>query len=387
MCYKCDNTTLPIFNIVPPEVDTAEPWEPKGVAVKHRKKSDEKLMVPKPRLIMQNIRYVSSCVHRNTAIDCGNNLWEWGAISKARLEDGSYSDDIPQNIKFTPQKIMEQVLSVGCGAWHMLCITNDKKLWSLGKNEFGQLGIGSLQKQVSPTFVMDGVQYVCANEYQSFAIREDHTLWGWGDNEFGTLLGSEEYYCQPKLLMDSVTYVSCGNQITAAIKRDGTLWAWGNNMRGTIFTQPQYRYCPPTPLMDEIASVSLPASENCDYGLAITKSGDLYLFGGTKYGSLMNKQFRKQTERAPIKLASNISEAYAGNDFILMKDYWGRLFSLGRNDLGQCGNGKSSSFLKKTELIMGHTLQAAVGHHHGIGLQENGNLWIWGGDYGVLVEF
>lgn len=36
-----------------------------------------------------------------------------------------------------------------------------------------------------------------------------------------------------------------------------------------------------------------------------------------------------------------------GNSDYAMRDYWGRLFSLGRNDLGQCGNGKSSSFLKK----------------------------------------
>ena len=33
---------------------------------------------------------------------------------------------------------------------------------------------------------------------------------------------------------------------------------------------------------------------------------------------------------------------------------------------------------------MTHTYQAAPGYAHGMGLQTNGNLWIWGGDYGML---
>lgn len=344
------------------------------------------VLIPRPYLIMQDIQSISACIHRNAAIDRNFNLWTWGAASMAQTDDGLYSNDIPQDIEAAPKKIMENALMVSCGGWHTLCITRDKKLWAWGENEFGQLGTGDLKKREAPTLIMDDVLFVCANEYQSFAITEDKTLWGWGDNESGTLFGKEKCYQTPRVLMDSVSSVSCGNEILAVVKQDRTLWAWGNNTQKTIFTEAQYQKVLPSKIMEKIDSLSLPVSENSDFGLAVSMNADLYLFGGTQYGSMINTQIRKAPGGNPIKVMCGVSNAYAGNDFIFIKDQRERLFSLGRNDLGQCGNGKSTLALKKPELIMTHVLQAACGHHHGMGLQTNGDLWIWGGDYGMLNQ-
>lgn len=383
MAFVCNESTPPRFELPFTEKDKASTYKPAGLYVRQPKSAGEQVRRPIPYRVMQNVSRISACVHQNAAIDFNHTLWTWGARSMAQIEDGVYSIDTPQDVEFRPQRSMEDALLVRCGAWHTLCITRDKKLWAWGSNEFGQLGVGDLRDRAYPTFVMDCVEAVCANEYQTFAVKEDHTLWGWGENAFGTLLDNADCSPTPKLLMDSVADISCGAHIVAAIKQDGTLWAWGDNMRHTIFTQAQYRQSPPSFLMEGIDKVVLSVSENCDYGLAITKSGDLYCFGGSPYGSIINTQIRKQQGAMPIKLMRGISNAYVGNDFIYTLDQYGRLFSFGRNDLGQCGNGKSSAPFKKPTFVMSHVLEAAAGHCHGMGLQDNGDLWIWGGDYGL----
>lgn len=386
MYFEYNESTMPIFDITFDEKGKASTYKPAGLYVRPSKSAGAQSYMPIPYRVMQNVSSISVCIHQNAAIDFNNTLWTWGARFMAQIEGGAYSNDVPQDVEFRPQRVLENALMVSCGAWHTLCITKDKKLWAWGSNDFGQLGVGDFSKREYPTFVMDCVESVCANEYQTFAIKEDHTLWGWGDNEFGTMLDDAECSPTPKLLMDSVVDISCGSHIVAAIKQDGTLWAWGNNIRHTIFTQAQYRQCPPSFLMEGIDKVVLPVSENCDFGLAITKSGDLYCFGGSKFGSIINTQIRKQQGAMPIKLIRGISNAYVGNDFIYILDKYGRLLSFGRNDLGQCGNGKSSSPLKKPNFVMSHVLEAAAGHCHGMGLQDNGDLWIWGGDYGNYIE-
>jgi alpha-tubulin suppressor-like RCC1 family protein len=82
----------------------------------------------------------------------------------------------------------------------------------------------------------------------------------------------------------------------------------------------------------------------------------------------------------------NVKNAYIGRafSFVLLND--GRLYSFGDNFAGQCGTGKDSGKIIKPRLIMNHVIEAAAGHIHGIALQSNGDLWIWGGDYGISVD-
>lgn len=379
MCFSCDNTISPLFSPAPPENPADNSWIPAGTNKKARKPA---FLTPRPYRILENICAVSACIHRNAAIDRDHILWCWGADSIA-YKCGAFSNDFPQNPQRTPQRVMEQVLSVCCGGWHTLCITHDKKLWAWGENEYGQLGLGDTKKRVTPTFVMDGVESVCANEYQSFAIREDHTLWGWGSNESGTLFDSFKTLCTPKLLMENVIRISCGSSTAAALRPDGTLWAWGRNANNIIFTKPRYHFYQPVLLMAGVTDMSFSASECSEYGLAIAENGDLYCLGDLTYQSQRTAILRKEQKNMPLKLINNISAAYAGNGFMLAKDAYGRLFALGRNELGQCGTGTSTGVIRKPALIMAHAKQAASGYFHGMGLQENGDLWIWGGDYGL----
>ena len=306
MNLGCNNIIHPLFELTPYEAFQDNFWVPKGAS---KKTSNSKILIPRPYRILRDIRKISTCIHHNAAIDNNAVLWEWGADSMAQM-DGVYSNDFPQNVQRLPQRSMENVLNVCCGGWHTLCITKDKKLWSWGNNEYGQLGLGDYLRRDHPAFIMDGVDFIFASEFQSFAIREDHTLWGWGNNESKMLLEESECCCTPKILMDNVDKISCGSHVIAAVRQDGTLWAWGTNTNNIIFTKPQHHFCPPLLLMTGVIDISFPASENSEYGLVIAENGDLYCLGNLTYQSQRTIKLSKEQKNMPLKLMNNIFSAY-----------------------------------------------------------------------------
>ena len=85
----------------------------------------------------------------------------------------------------------------------------------------------------------------------------------------------------------------------------------------------------------------------------------------------------------PVKIMEGVSSASAGNRFCYVVLNDGRLYSIGDNGLGQCGNGKSTGLVKKPYLVMECVKEAKAGHVHGIALQTNGDVWIWGCEYGI----
>ena len=337
-------------------------------------------LYPKLYRIMTGIRAISSCVHNNAVIDSQNVLWSWGARTMAQMENGFFSEEIPQDVTYVPQKVMENVRSVAAGAWNTMCITMDNKLWGWGENEYGELGLGDNWPRQQPTFIMDDVEYVFANSYQTFILKSDQSLWGWGDNNYGTLLTAEKVCCSPVHLMDHVKDVSSNLETVYVVTGDGTLWGWGSFNAGMIFTAKRSRFCDPIKIMSHISRVWTSFCESSN-GFVLTENNELYTLGDVGAGSLL--PYTVSRGNKPIKVMTQVADVAAGKDFTFVRLQDGRLFAHGDNGLGQCGTGRSTSKLTKPTLVMTHTMAAAAGYFHGMGLQENGDLWIWGGDYGL----
>lgn len=379
--------TTALFHIAPQALEKSQKYMlPKGASRSTAPLTERTpgMLTPRAYRILKNIRSVSTCIHRNAAIDHNDCLWTWGARSMAKTENGAFSNDLPQDVVYVPQKRMNHVAAVSTGAWHTMCITKDSCLWGWGENECGQLGLGDFQSRPEPTFIMDHVAFVFANETQTFVIKTDQSLWGWGSNENGTLLDAPTYCYTPVCLMQSVQKMCAGPAVAMAICENKTLWAWGRNTHGTIFTKPPYQQYLPTMLMEGVRNIVIPTSEDNGHAFLITEAGDLFSIGiSDNCGAMTTWKLRKTIGQTPIKVLEKVKSVYAGNHFtyILLAD--DRLFAIGANGLGQCGTGTSTNDIKVPKLILSHTTCAAAGHYHGMGLQQNGDLWIWGGDYGL----
>ncbi len=125
--------------------------------------------------------------------------------------------------------------------YHTAAIKNDGTLWTWGRNNHGQLGIGSPGARENPTVVDagSGLHWVSVStgDYHTVAIKNDGTLWAWGWNNHGQL-GNDSTTDENSPIKIGVASnwvsVSGGDFFSIAINENDQLWAWGDNEYGQV---------------------------------------------------------------------------------------------------------------------------------------------------------
>ncbi|MCX5784055.1 MAG: hypothetical protein NTX59_00010 [Elusimicrobia bacterium] len=232
---------------------------------------------------------VSGGAYHSLAVRTGGFLKSWGGNSYGQLGNGNIADQPNQP---TPVGLGKSWVSVACGEFHTLAVTQSGTLWAWGANSTGQLGIDSLTDQ--STIKQVGADFdwwsVSGGDYHSLAIKTDGTLWAWGYNNHGQLgLGntdivpSNEHPVQVGASTDWVS-VSGGGSHTLAIKADGTLWAWGYNNHGQLGSGDTTQQTVPTKVGTDTDWASV--SGGGSHTLAIKTDGTLWAWGFNNFGQL-----------------------------------------------------------------------------------------------------
>ena len=116
------------------------------------------------------------------------------------------------------------------------------KLWSCGRNNYGQLGLGDTIDRNYPTFIennnMNNIKQLAGGSSHSFALDEDGNLWAWGRNGFGQLglgFASTRELTPIKVNISNIKQIiqTFGN-FSVVLKNDGTVWTWGSNHYGQL---------------------------------------------------------------------------------------------------------------------------------------------------------
>jgi len=142
-----------------------------------------------PVYIMSNVISVSAGENHSLAIQEDGSLWVWGSNEFGQFGDGthSYFDEFYPY----PTRVMENVAAVSAGRFHTIAILADGSVWSWGSNNHGELGIGMEAVfwtfEPAPTKVMDNAASIAAGSGFSLALNPKGEVWGWGFNEFGQL--------------------------------------------------------------------------------------------------------------------------------------------------------------------------------------------------------
>ena len=133
---------------------------------------------------------------------------------------------------------------------------------------------------------------------------------------------------------------------------------------------------PPLPTPKPLFSA---LSAGGSYSLAINAAGELYTWGRNNYGQLGDGTTTHQNSLKKIGNATNWAKVAVGNQHSLAINTAGQLYAWGRNNYGQLGDGTTThqNSLKKIGNAT-NWVKIAVGDQHSLAINTAGELYAWG---------
>ncbi|XP_043917383.1 probable E3 ubiquitin-protein ligase HERC4 isoform X4 [Protopterus annectens] len=193
------------------------------------------------------------------------------------------------------------IIQIACGRHHSLALSQDGKLFSWGSNTFGQLGITKETASLSSPHhlvSLEGIPLaqISAGGAHSVAVSLSGTVFTWGRNNAGQLgLGSTEDECSPNIVKSleskKTIFVSCGEEHTAILTKDGMVFTFGAGGYGQLGHNSSRNELKPR-LVAELLGVQV-SQIACGWYHTIAyvcTTGNLYMFGCGLQGQLGNRK-------------------------------------------------------------------------------------------------
>jgi alpha-tubulin suppressor-like RCC1 family protein len=262
----------------------------------------------------------------------------------------------------------------------------DGTLWLWGLGSYGGLGQNSVINRSSPVQVGATTNWSDQIAVQSavLAIKTDGTLWAWGENGGGQLG-----------LNDTGTYRSSPVQVGTntnwskvkgflAIKTDGTLWAWGSNSNGQLGLNDTVARSSPTQV-----GTGTNWSDTNGYNLAIKTDGTLWAWGRGDLGQLgLNISGAGANRSSPTQVGTDTNWSKLDVGFGLAIKTDGTLWAWGSNNNGQLG--LNDSIGRSSPVQVGTATNWNItgnGQQFISAIKTDGTLWSWGrNDRGELAQ-
>jgi alpha-tubulin suppressor-like RCC1 family protein len=391
------------------------------------------------KLVACNFTQVSTALAQSAG---GCSLAGWG-----QGVDGEFGNSPAVNRSSVVQaSSLNSIQSVTGGDFHTLAIASDSTLWAWGTNWAGEIGPGAVggqyntpSKVVGPGGVglLTGIVQVAAENSTSIALRGDGTVWTWGRNDYGQLgngsvvnSGSPVEVCAPGTAYNTQVPVGCGGayltgvvKISAAghmafaVKADGTAYSWGANWDNLLgigkssaancWGTPTYA-CEPIPvqlcavgqsapcganMLKNVASISVGQSTT----YAILGTGTVVSWGEDAYGELGNGTscggypcMGAGGTTVAVANLTNVVSVAGGGDQAVAVEANGTVWTWGTDGYGELGDGANcvpDGFgycttvpreSPRTIASLTNAVQAAAGGQTTAVLKSDGTVWAWG---------
>ncbi|MFH1230569.1 MAG: hypothetical protein V1709_03640 [Planctomycetota bacterium] len=279
-------------------------------------------------------------------------------------------------------------------------IKADGTLRAWGRNDFGQLGDGTIVNKNVPTRIT-GANWsaIASAQIYTIALKSDGTLWAWGANRYGQLGDGTivNKNVPTQITGTNWSAIATGNCHTVALKNDGTLWAWGTNQYGQLGDGTIVNKNVPTQITGTNWSVI--ATGNY-HAVALKTDGTRWAWGRNDVGQLgdgtnIDKNVPIQitgTNWSAIAIGGNFTSglrlegslgltpflvAIGGNFTIGLKTD-GTLWTWGNNNNGQLGDGTNIDKNVPTQITGTNWASIVCGAYNTIALKTDGTLWAWG---------
>lgn len=254
-------------------------------------------------------------------------------------------------------------------------IDEDGFLWGMGRNDFGQLGLGDQIERYCFEKICDVRFKIVSRSYtRTFAIDEMGYLWACGKNNNGLLgFGNSQNVLsieKNNSLDIRFTFVKTGGNHTIALDENGFLWGVGNNNFGQLG-------------LDEINSVDtfmkiseeifIAVSCGSNHTIAIDKNGFLWGCGCNNYGQLGFDSNRNKNLLQKISTLRYTS-VFCSDEKTFVIDTNGNLFVCGYSDSLHLWF-LNKNVTKLTQISKLKFSNISYGYYHAVGIDADGHAW------------
>jgi len=291
--------------------------------------------------------------HSSFALLQDGTVWSVGGNNYAQLGDGTRTD------RSTWERVSgaSGVVQLSAANETVFGLLPDGTVVGWGSNFAGVLGTGhksdvSWVGSAQPVAGLSDIVQIGSGTQQAFFLRGDGTVWATGRNTFSAALGNTSVGDQSAApvqvgTLTDITLIAGSHQGGYALKSDGTVWAWGSNYAGVMG--------------DGTTPVPPPWSP-----------------GAPVYASATPAQVQGLPGRV-----TQLAGSFAGG-VALVED--GTVWTWGDNSSGFVG-GSDTAYSTATARGLSDVIQITASGGSGYALKSDGTVWAWGAnDYGQLGD-
>jgi alpha-tubulin suppressor-like RCC1 family protein len=192
---------------------------------------------------LANITALAGGGGHSLALDADGVVWQWGTdlAGAQTCQPPGWSTGYLCNLAPTRVGGLPAIAAIAAASGYNLALASDGTVWSWGRNEFGQLGSGTVADQPTPAPIanLGGIAALAAGRYHALALTATGDAWGWGDNTYGQIGIASRDTCQhpsasgitnpcsltpvPLRAQGDLSALAAGDGRTLLLARDGTV--------------------------------------------------------------------------------------------------------------------------------------------------------------------
>ena len=325
----------------------------------------------------------------------------WGNNGYGQLGDGTADENrlapvetvgLPGGVEFVTLSVGGRHACVVLGSGRIMC-------WGLG--DAGQLGNNQAgyeyeeHRPVEVTGTPDGWSQVSGGYLHTCAIQQDSSAWCWGKNDYGQLGNGtldDSSVPVPVTGLAEVSSMTAGSYHSCAADASGSLWCWGRNDRGQLGNPAAGEGSNVPVRVEGISTGVLAIAIGTLHTCALLEGGGVMCWGENEFGQLGTGEGPGSDVPVAVSglpAARQIASGYEHTCVILEG---GEAMCWGHNERGQVGDrteglGNIAYRPVGVEGLPSDAVSIATGTFHTCVVLENATLLCWGHNaYGELGD-
>jgi alpha-tubulin suppressor-like RCC1 family protein len=276
------------------------------------------------------------------------------------------------------------IVDASTSSGHTLIVRRNGSVWSMGANDRGQLGLGSIGDPVEsltqiPALV--NIAKVVASGASSYAIDSVGTLWVWGDDSAGQLgigqpAGAMEQSTPVMHPLPQVIDIDAGPDFAIAADINGAIWSWGANGESQLGAAGPDRNVPgPVTAPPGFLAVDVAAGAATVLARAVTN--EVMGWGSNNWLQLADSG--ATIDAGTTIVSTDVIAMGAGDGHIVLAHADGTVQARGANWAGQLGIGTQMPTPGLVTVAgLSGVVDVSAGAAHSVAVATDGLAYGWG---------